>query len=119
MARLHTNLKSVAPLSVRDAVRRVMTGAFGCEVSSPMEDFDAFTFEDGGSFGFYFVADDDKVLSPEQHREIGTWVEIDADDLDATEAALGEHGVERFEYFDQAHRYFQLPGGQVFRLKAR
>lgn len=83
-----------------------------------MDDFDAYTFEDGGSLGFYFVADD-KALTPEQHREIGTWVEIDADDLDATEAALGEHGVTRFEYFDQGHRYFQLPGGQVFRLKSK
>ena len=118
MARLHTNLKSVAPLSVREAMRSVMQAAFGCARVSPMDDFDAFTFEDGGSLGVYFVPDG-KALTPEQHKEIGTWVEIDADDLDATEAALGEQGVTRFEYFDKEHRYFQLPGGQVFRLKRK
>jgi hypothetical protein len=47
------------------------------------------------------------------------WLEFDVEDEKATAAKLEVLGIRSFEYFDKAHKYFQAPGGQAFRLAQR
>lgn len=116
VAQLNTNVRSVAPQSVRADLKSMMTEVFDCAFVSPVEGLDAYTFEDGGSLGFYFVADGE-ALSPKQHRDVGTWIEIGVADVEGTRDTLVAAGLSQLDYQDREHHYFQLPGGQVFRLR--
>jgi hypothetical protein len=58
------------------------------------------------------------VLSPAQHLH-AVWLEFEVDDVDRVRNELARLGIEPFDYEDQAHPYFQAPGGQVFRLARR
>ncbi len=56
--------------------------------------------------------------SDEHHQNGGTWVEFVVDDVNAAVAAIEALKIERLSYSDLDHPYFQLPGGQIFRLAA-
>lgn len=102
---------------LRHATRAVFENALGCTRMSPNDTIDLFGFDDGASIAVDYASDASEVLSPEQHKSMGTWIEIAVDDESATSAALKEcEGVTSFTFVTE-HRYFQLPGGQVFRLK--
>jgi hypothetical protein len=115
MPQLGKNIRSVAPLSARERVRAFWVGVFGCELVMPLVDLDVFIFRDGSRIGVYLVPDE-AALSPDRQREAGTWIEVCVDDLGATHTAINAAGVEPLPYHDDAHRYYQAPGGQVFRL---
>jgi hypothetical protein len=115
MARLGSNIRSVAPLSARDRIRSFWIDVFGGKHVTPREDLDVFTFDDGSCLGVYFV-DHEEALTLEQQRAVGTWIELAVDDADAALATLTAKGFDPLPYHDLDHRYFQAPGGQVFRL---
>ena len=108
------NMKFTMPEAVRAEVRKVYEGVLGATCMSPRPDLDVFVFGDR-QIGIYFGAD---TLTRAQHR-LGVWLELLVDDVEATTKALIEAGVERFEYEDRTHRYFQDQGGLVFRLAGR
>ncbi len=114
MAKLGPNLRCVVDVSKRDVVRSLFTEAFGAEVSHPTDTMDVLSFG-GSNIGFEFV-EAAKALPEEQQRDMGVWIEIKVDDVDATCKALEERGLKRLEYRDQDHSYYQVPGGPVFRV---
>jgi len=102
--------------SERERTRAVFEGVLGCERVSPNDSIDLFGFADGANIAVDYV-DGDATLSAKQHKDAGTWIELAVDDEEAVAAALEAcDGVSPFS-FVTGHRYFQLPGGQVFRLK--
>jgi hypothetical protein len=114
MAKFGSNIKMTASPSVRDAMRAAFEGPLGCTRQSPNDTIDLFAFEDGASVAVDYL---EAVLTPEQHKAMGTWIEFAVDDEEATAAALEAcDGVSSFSFVTE-HRYFQLPSGQVFRLK--
>jgi hypothetical protein len=116
MAKFGSNIKMSTARGLRDQTRAVFEGVLGCERQSPNDTIDLFGFDDGASLAVDYV-DDGDVLTAEQHKKSGTWIELEVDDEEATAEKLAAcEGVTSFEYFT-GHRYFQLPGGQVFRLK--
>jgi hypothetical protein len=83
---------------------------------SPNNSIDLFGFENGANIAVDYV-EGDPPLSRDQHKNAGTWIELAVDDEEATAAALeASKGVSTFS-FVTPHRYYQLPGGQVFRLQ--
>ncbi len=117
MAKLGSNMKMAVRDTHRGATRAVFEGVLGCERMSPNDTIDLFTLADGASIAVDYKSTDAEVLTPAQHKDMGTWIEFDVDDEEATAKALeAADGVSAFSFVTE-HRYFQLPGGQVFRLK--
>lgn len=116
-AKLGSNMKMAVLDTHRDAMRAVFEGVLECERMSPNETIDLFTLADGASIAVDYKSKSEEVLTPAQHKDMGTWIEFAVDDEAATAKALeAADGVSAFSFVTE-HRYFQLPGGQVFRLK--
>jgi hypothetical protein len=47
------------------------------------------------------------------------WIEFDVDHESATVTGLQRLGLRPFEHFNNAPKYFQAPGGQVFGIAQR
>jgi hypothetical protein len=77
-------------------------------------DTEIFKFANGSGIGVSYV-NPSQALTPEQHLK-AIWLEFEVKDEKTTVAKLEAVGIRPFEYFDKAHKYFQAPGGQVFRL---
>ncbi len=117
MARFGSNMKMTVAARYQEATRKVYEGVLGCTRQSPNDTIDLFAFEDGASIAVDYKHDDAEVLTPEQHKAMGTWIEIAVADEEAAATALAAcEGVTAFEFVTE-HRYFQLPGGQVVRLQ--
>ena len=115
MAKFGSNVKMTVATGLRGRLRAAFEGPLGCERMSPNDSIDLFTFEDGASVAVDYS--EGEVLSAEQHKSVGTWLEFEVADEEATAKALEAcEGVSAFSFVTE-HRYFQLPGGQVFRLK--
>lgn len=114
MAKLGTNLRCVADVRFRDAVALFYTKVFDAKVAHPMPELDVYALG-GSNIGVYFVPNGE-ALTPEQHNKVGTWIEVVVDDVEATAALLRDLGHPRVDYHDKERRYYQVPGGQVFRL---
>jgi len=114
MTAVGKNMRIEVASSRRPEMRRFYAEALGCELSSPMRDFDAFRFDDGFVLGAYYV-EDDAALSPQQWKR-APWIELRVEDVDAIIEALATMHITPFEYHDPRHRYFEGPGGLVFRL---
>jgi hypothetical protein len=89
----------------------------GATVQSPRPDLEVFTFANGSGIGVFYV-DAGEALTPEQHMK-AIWLELEVDDEPAAAAGLAKLDMHPFEYFDKEHKYYQAPGGQVFRLAQR
>lgn len=114
---LGPNVKITAPEATRRAQQALYADALGCAVRHPTPEMDVFVFPDGACVGVAFVPEGE-ALSVEQARR-GAWLEYRVADVDRVVAALAAQGLTPFAYHDTAHRYFQAPGGQVFRLAAQ
>jgi hypothetical protein len=88
--------------------------AAGGAVLAPGTDVEVFTFDGGASVAFFYVPAG-QALTPAQHLR-AIWLEFEVEDVARTTGALARLGIEPFGYQDRTHRYFQAPGGQVFRL---
>ena len=117
MAKFGSNMKMTVHVALREAMRATFEGPLGCERQSPNASIDLFAFEGGGSIAVDYVEDASAALTYEQHKSMGTWIEFEVA-VEAETAALLEacEGVTAFSFVTE-HRYFQLPSGQVFRLK--
>ena len=116
MTKFGSYIKMTAARALQSQQRAVFEGVFGCERVTPNDSIDLFSFADGASIAVDYVAGDE-TLTAEQHKSCGTWIELEVADEPATAVALEAcQGVTAFS-FVTPHRYFQLPGGQVIRLK--
>lgn len=100
--------------TLKQQTRALYQGVLGATVKSPRPDTEIFSFADGSGIGVSYV-DPGQALTPEQHLK-AIWLEFEVEDEKATVAKLEALEMRPFEYFDKAHKYFQAPGGQVFRL---
>jgi hypothetical protein len=100
--------------ALKQQTRALYEGVLGASVTSPRPDTEIFKFVNGSGIGVSYV-DPSQALTPEQHLK-AIWLEFEVKDEKTTVAKLEALGIRPFEYFDKAHKYFQAPGGQVFRL---
>lgn len=98
----------------KQQTRALYEGVLGATVTSPRPGIEIFTFTNGSGIGVFYV-EPGQALTPEQHLK-AIWLEFEVEDEQATAAKLEALGMRPFDYFDKAHKYFQAPGGQVFRL---
>jgi len=98
----------------REAIRRVFTEVLGATAVTPRENMDAYVLADGASVGVFYS---NEVLS-EADARLGAWLEFLVTDVGEAARALTALGIERVDYDDKTHPYFQAPGGPVFRLAA-
>ncbi|MCA9709949.1 MAG: VOC family protein [Myxococcales bacterium] len=117
MTTLGANVRCVAGASHREAIATLYTEVFGAKALRPQPDLDVYALGGSAHVGVYFVPDDE-ALTPGQQEAVGTWIELCVEDVAATQAELERRGFAPLTYHDQAHAYFQAPGGQVFRLAA-
>jgi hypothetical protein len=117
MSQIGLNHRLTVANILKKETRAVYEGVLGATVRSPMPDLEIFTFANGSGIGVFFV-DPLEALTPAQHLK-AIWLEFEVDDEPATVAGLEKLGMHPFEYFDKEHKYFQAPGGQVFRLAKR
>jgi hypothetical protein len=119
MAKFGSNIKMTVAPGLQQQTRAVFEGVLGCERltvpgKAPNASIDLFAFEDGASIAVDYA---DDVLTAAQHKAMGTWFELEVADEEVTANALEAcEGVVAFSFVTE-HRYFHLPGGQVFRLK--
>lgn len=114
MAALGRNIKLTVDTDLRTDLRAVFEQVFGCERAEPVSELDVFRFGDGSQVGIYYVAGAEVLTSDELLKS--AWIELLADDCEGAAARLDAMGLSRVAYHDQEHRYYRLPGGQVFRL---
>lgn len=117
MSQIGLNHRLTVANTLKKQTRAVYEGVLGGSVTSPRPDMEIFTFTDGSGIGVFYV-DPEEALTPEQHRK-AIWLEFEVEDEPAVADKLRDLGMKPFEYFDKAHKYFQAPGGQVFRLAPR
>jgi hypothetical protein len=63
----------------------------------------------------WLYVDPGLALTTERHSK-AIRLEFEVEGKKATVAKLEAIGIRTFEYFDKAHKCFQAPGGQAFRL---
>jgi hypothetical protein len=114
MSQIGLNHRLSVASTHKQQTRALYEGVLGATATSPRPEVVIFTFVNGSGIGVFYV-DPDRVLTPEQHLK-AIWLEFEVEDENATAAKLEALGMRPFEYFDKAHKYFQAPGGQVFRL---
>ena len=112
MIELGPNLKLSVHPEHRETLRLVFERGLGLVRTSPVGDWDLFAVARGGTIGVAYV---EHALSPELARQ-GAWIEVLISDPDAAAVRLSELGLEPFPYADHTRRYYEAPGGQVFRL---
>lgn len=103
------------PIATREAWRDLCEHVLGLSLQAETPNMDVYRFADGGSVGVVFR---DSPLSPEQ-QVLGTWIELEVEDLARTTALLGERGISPLEHAERSHHYFRGPGGPIFRLAQR
>jgi hypothetical protein len=114
MSQIGLNHRLTVGNTLKKQTRALYEGVLGASVMSPRPDTEIFTFANGSGIGVFYV-DPSQALTPEQHLK-AIWLEFEVEDEKATAAKLEALGMRAFEYFDKTHKYFQAPGGQVFRL---
>jgi len=114
MMQIGLNHRLCVPHAFKDQTRAMYEGVFAATITSPRPDVEIITFADGSGIGVFYV-DPADALTPEEHRK-GLWLEFEVENEADTVAKLAALGIEAFEYFDEQHKYFQAPGGLVFRL---
>jgi hypothetical protein len=117
MAQIGLNHHLNVANTLKRETRALYEGVLEARMHSPRPEVEIFTFANGSGIGVSYI-DPAEALTPAQHRR-AVWLEFEVDDEPAAVAGLARLGLEPFEYFDKAHRYFQAPGGQVFRLAQR
>jgi len=100
------------PRNLQEEIRTFYRDVLGCEITKQAEDIDYFRMGDG--FFVAFLYDDDALAEPEWLKS--AWLEIKADDVPTTKQKILTFGVKEVNSRDKSHLYFQVPGGQVFRL---
>ena len=114
MTTFGTNMKLTVDREKRTKLDAIFRHALGCASEEPNDDLVLYRLADGFLIGVYYVAGD-AALAEEELRK-APWLELTVEDLESTADKLIELGASTVEYFDKAHRYFQAPGGPVFRL---
>ena len=114
MARFGMNLKLTIAEEHRARVHALFVDGIGTDAVQPMPHLEQYKTEDGGSVGVFFVAAKDALSHEDQKK--GAWLELRVADVEATAKRLDAQGVERIDFQDKTHPYYQVPGGPVFRL---
>lgn len=114
MARFGMNLKLTIAENHRPRVHALFVDALGTGAVQPAPHLEAYKTEDGGSVGVFFVPAKEALSDEDQKK--GAWLEFRVADPEATAKRVEEQGIARIDYQDKAHRYYQVPGGPVFRL---
>jgi hypothetical protein len=117
MAQIGLNHRLSVLNTLKEQTRALYEGVLGATVKSPRPDVEIFTFANGSGIGVFYI-DPAEALTPMEHMK-AIWLEFEVDDESAVAAGLEKLGMRPFEYFDEEHKYFQAPGGQVFRLAKR
>ena len=117
MAQIGLNHRLSVANNLKAETRALYQGVLGASVKTPRPEVDIFTFANGSGIGVFYV-DPAEALTPAQHKQ-ALWLEFEVENEAAAVAGLARIGLHPFEYFDKEHKYFQAPGGQVFRLFAR
>ena len=99
----------------RERLHAALIEVLGCRSELENEGFTPYLFDDGFRLGVYFS---EESLDDDSQR-LGAWLELLVDDASETGRKLEALGVGRVEYGDVDHRYYQLPGGPVFRVGKR
>ena len=114
IAKTGKNMRITVGRAHREALRRCFE-VLGAQHHPVRDTFEAFVLEDGFSLGVNLV--EGEGIAPETARDLGVWIEFLVADVEATNAALTEAGVQSFRYEpDPENLYFWVPGGPVFRL---
>ena len=103
--------------SYKQQTRALYEGVLGATVTSSRSGIEIFTFTNGSGIGVFYV-EPSQALTPEQHLK-AIWLEFEVEDEQAAAAKLEALSMRPLDYFNKAHKYFQAPGGQVFRLVQR
>ena len=104
----------------KDTLSEFFTATLGCRVlavppgSSPLPPI-IFTFPNGSSLSVEFTEDIDDALDEKQARR-GAWLELETDEPAALKTKILATGLPHFDY-TKGFFYFQIPGGQVMRMK--
>ena len=114
MAAIGRNMKWLVDRALREQVRAFFVEGLGASQPAGPPHIDLYKLGDGFQIGVFSV-DPAEAVRPEDQRK-AAWLEFIVGDIEGTIKKLGELGVQEIEYVDKEHRYFQAPGGPVFRL---
>jgi len=103
----------------KDKFIEFFTNILGCKVMAAPGSLPhpilAFNFENGSSLSVEFTEDVEDALDEKQARR-GAWLELETDDPYTLKEKILEAGYRQFDY-TEGFFYFQIPGGQVMRIK--
>src|SRR5476651_1617471 len=99
----------------KDTFTAFFINILGCTVMPLPQEKILFTFSDGSRVSVEFTEEVTDALDEEQARR-GAWLELESDDPVTLKNKILEAGYHQFE-FKKGFFYFQIPGGQVMRIK--
>lgn len=103
----------------KDKLIEFFTTILGCKVmvapGSLPQPILVFIFFNGSSLSVEFTEDVVDALDEKQARR-GAWLELETDDPSTLKEKILEAGCRPFDY-TEGFFYFQIPGGQVMRIK--
>lgn len=105
------NFKLNARVADREQIERLFGDVLGCEVTQRKgADFIRFSND------FYIGVIYNEQTLGEMEGLKGIWLEARVSDPQATKQKILALGIKEVTHWDKDHFYFQVPGGQVFRL---
>jgi hypothetical protein len=114
MTRFGTNMKMIISSDYETRVRKLFVDVLGAAAMRPRPDLEVYRLADGANVGVQFVPPPEAIPEAEQRKS--TWLEFVVSDPAAIAGELEALGLARVEYYDNAHSYYQVPGGPVFRI---
>ena len=110
--RLGRNQKWIVNPKYRPQMHELFCEVLGADPTEAAPGVEVYRLGNGEQIGVFYQ--DDALDEAAQRR--GAWLELLVDDPVVTAGQLDGLGLQRIDYFDKEHVYFQAPGGPIFRL---
>ena len=106
-------VKITAAPKYQQEIKQFYLDVLGCQQEeTSYENIDLFRCPNNSLIGVYYT---DEALTPEQHLN-ATWLEIRSSDVVAVKQRILDFGLQEMDFGPSEEFFFQVPGGQVYRL---
>ncbi len=96
----------------REHIRAFYQGVLGCKLTMRSANVDSFQL--GSTFNIGVIYGSSAPSATDVYK--GIWLELQTNHPEELREKILRFGIQRIDYFEKKHFYFQAPGDQVFRI---